>query len=336
MIQTGDDGQSQNAAGKTFGGIVSGGLAAGLPGAIIGGVTGLLGQIGAKKRAENQIKQQQQLNEHAAATNYKYGEMAAQNAYARQQEMYERTLEDNSAAAQKKRYEEAGMNPALMMAGGAGSGNGVVAGAPQAATGGAIAGQADSPVAKGMLTGQRIQTGLQMAQMQANIELTQAQARELNTRADKTGGVDTNLTNLQAEFQKIENKRAETKEAIESAQKPAHIEQATFLANQMWIQYQTIIEEYENAHWTNEGTQADWQEKREQARLETRNMTINLLVKAAQIANLEKSSDKLKEEAELIHTEGQWELFYRNNWKIFRILDLSQGMLTRMSDSLLR
>ena len=53
---------------------------------IIGGASGILNVLGIGRK--KQIRQQKEMAENAAKINYKYGEMAARNAFERQQVLY--------------------------------------------------------------------------------------------------------------------------------------------------------------------------------------------------------------------------------------------------------
>ena len=53
---------------------------------ILGNITGIGSMLGIGKR--RQIRQQKEMAENAAKINYKYGEMAAENAFERQQVLY--------------------------------------------------------------------------------------------------------------------------------------------------------------------------------------------------------------------------------------------------------
>ena len=56
---------------------------------IIGSASGILNMLGVGRK--KQIAQQKEMVENAAKINYKYGEMAANNAFERQQVLYNRT-----------------------------------------------------------------------------------------------------------------------------------------------------------------------------------------------------------------------------------------------------
>ena len=62
--------------------------------------------------------------ENAAKINYKYGEMAAENAFERQQVLYNRTYQDQSYANKVAQMDAAGLSPGLMYGGGGASGGG--------------------------------------------------------------------------------------------------------------------------------------------------------------------------------------------------------------------
>lgn len=94
-----------------------------------------------------QVRQQQRLNESAAETNYRWGEKAAQNAYNRQMQMYERSYADQSYSAMVNQLRDAGLSVGLIYGnGGSGGQGGAMTGAPMGDTGGAVAGQANKPM----------------------------------------------------------------------------------------------------------------------------------------------------------------------------------------------
>ena len=59
---------------------------------ILGSITGIGSMLGIGRR--RQIRQQKEMVENAAKINYKYGEMAAENAFERQQVLYNRSYRD--------------------------------------------------------------------------------------------------------------------------------------------------------------------------------------------------------------------------------------------------
>lgn len=174
---------------------------------VASGAMSLFNKPNSYKNMAKQRYQQNELNEQAAKTNFNWGEKAADSAFARQMQAYERTLIEESPEAMVKRYKAAGLNPALMYEGGGGQ-IGSMSAAPQAETGGAQAGQADSPAQMQMASANKLRIGLEAAQLQSQIALTQAQTENIRTQTDKTKGVDTeeaasridlNNANLQSE-----------------------------------------------------------------------------------------------------------------------------------------
>ena len=65
---------------------------------ILSGASGILNMLGIGRK--KQIRQQKEMVENAAKINYKYGEMAAENAFERQQVLYNRTYQDQSYSNQ--------------------------------------------------------------------------------------------------------------------------------------------------------------------------------------------------------------------------------------------
>lgn len=169
---------------------ITGGLSNGISGGISGAATAfigdLIGHIGWKRKLKQQVKAQQKLNEQAAKLNYEYGEKAAENAFARQLQMYERTYEDQSYAAMRKQMEDAGLSVGLMYGGnGSGGAGGATTGAPQGETGGAVAGQAPNAAEMAALGIQQQQIGLALASQRAEIDLKEAQTEEVEARAEE-------------------------------------------------------------------------------------------------------------------------------------------------------
>lgn len=147
----------------------------------ISGITGSLSAIlntlgiGRKK----QIRQQKEMAENAAKINYKYGEMAAENAFERQQVLYNRTYQDQSYANQVAQMDAAGLSPSLMYGkGGAGGGGaGSTTGAPMGATGAVGAGSAADP-------NMQLQALMSLRQVRMTERKNEAEINLLNTQAD--------------------------------------------------------------------------------------------------------------------------------------------------------
>ena len=79
---------------------------------IIGNASGIFNMLGIGRK--KQIRQQKEMAENAARINYKYGEMAAENAFERQQVLYNRTYQDQSYANKVAQMDAAGLSPGLM------------------------------------------------------------------------------------------------------------------------------------------------------------------------------------------------------------------------------
>ena len=151
------------------------GIANPLAGAI-GSASGILNMLGVGRK--KQIQQQKEMVENAAKINYKYGEMAAENAFERQQVLYNRTYQDQSYANQVAQMDAAGLSPGLMYGkGGAGGGGaGSTTGAPMGATGAAGAGTAADPNAQ-------LQALMSLRQVRMNERKNEAEINLLNTQA---------------------------------------------------------------------------------------------------------------------------------------------------------
>ena len=143
----------------------------------IGGISGIFNALGIGKG--RQIRQQKEMAENAAKINYKYGEMAARNAFERQQVLYDRTYQDQSYASQVAQMDAAGLSPSLMYSkGGAGGGGaGSTTGAPMGATGAVGAGMAADPNA-------RLQSLMSLRQVRMSERKNEAEVNLLNTQAE--------------------------------------------------------------------------------------------------------------------------------------------------------
>lgn len=144
---------------------------------IIGDASGILNMLGVGRK--KQIRQQKEMVENAAKINYKYGEMAAENAFERQQVLYNRTYQDQSYANQVAQMDAAGLSPGLMYGkGGAGGGGaGSTTGAPMGATSAAGAGAAADP-------NMQLQALMSLRQVRMNERKNEAEINLLNTQAD--------------------------------------------------------------------------------------------------------------------------------------------------------
>lgn len=144
---------------------------------IVGDASGILNTLGIGRR--RQIRQQKEMVENAAQINYKYGEMAAENAFERQQVLYNRTYQDQSYANQVAQMDAAGLSPGLMYGkGGAGGGGaGSTTGAPIGATGATGAGSAADP-------NMQLQALMSLRQVRMSERKNEAEINLLNTQAE--------------------------------------------------------------------------------------------------------------------------------------------------------
>lgn len=152
---------------------------------IIGSASGILNVLGVGRK--KQIRQQKEMVENAAKINYKYGEMAAENAFERQQVLYNRTYQDQSYANQVAQMDAAGLSPGLMYGkGGAGGGGaGSTTGAPIGATGAVGAGAAADPNAQLQALMSLRQVRMNERKNEAEINLLDTQAEALKAQAGK-------------------------------------------------------------------------------------------------------------------------------------------------------
>lgn len=178
-------------------------------GSIAGGLAGSATNWASSKifggsEDKRQQKQQNALNEQAAETNYKYGEMAAQNAFDRQMQAYERSFEDQTASAQVKRLKEAGLNPALMYGGGAAGGQpGQMVSTGQPSAGGAQAGAAEGGASKQQAATNSIMAGLEMQRQKSEIAVNESTAAKQQAEAKSV--TESTKTEVQKRDQFLEN-----------------------------------------------------------------------------------------------------------------------------------
>ena len=144
---------------------------------IMGDISSIGNMLGIGRRRK--IRDQKEMAENAAKINYKYGEMAAKNAFERQQVLYERTYQDQSYANQVAQMDAAGLSPGLMYGkgGGGGGGAGSTTGAPMGATGATGAGSAADPNAQ-------LQALMSLRQVRMSERKNEAEIKLLNTQAE--------------------------------------------------------------------------------------------------------------------------------------------------------
>lgn len=164
---------------------------------IIGDASSILNVLGVGRR--RQIRQQKEMAENAAKINYKYGEMAAENAFERQQVLYDRTYQDQSYANKVAQMDAAGLSPGLMYGkgGGGGGGAGSTTGAPMGATGATGAGSAADP-------NMQLQALMSLRQVRMSERKNEAEVKLLNTQAE---ALEAEASKNQEETQSIIEKR---------------------------------------------------------------------------------------------------------------------------------
>ena len=152
---------------------------------IAGGISGIFSALGIGRK--KQIRQQKEMAENAAKINYKYGEMAAENAFERQQVLYNRTYQDQSYSNKVAQMDAAGLSPGLMYGGGGASGGGAgsTTGAPMGATGAVGAGAAADPNARLQALMSLRQVRMSERKNEAEVNLLNTQAEALKTEATK-------------------------------------------------------------------------------------------------------------------------------------------------------
>lgn len=131
-----------------------------------------------------QMKMQKELMQEQAKLNYEYGERAAQNAYQREQAMYQQSKQDNSFAARKADAMGAGLSPGVLYGstGASGGGAGSTGGSEMGATG-TSGGTAPDPTAGiQTLLGMR-QLKLQEQKNKAEVKLMESQAKAAEAEA---------------------------------------------------------------------------------------------------------------------------------------------------------
>lgn len=172
-------------AASTAANMLTGGLAGGI-GSFLGGLFGK----GNKEKAEREAREMQyahekemmglqyDYNSKAAAQSQEYAkEMNAIN-YQQQNEFFDKTAEYNSAANQKARLEEAGLNPALMYGLGGGQGG---------STGGAGGGSGAAMQGVSNIGTQAVAMGLQAKMQESQIALNNASASKMRMEAAAIG-----------------------------------------------------------------------------------------------------------------------------------------------------
>lgn len=185
-------------------------------GSLISGAIGMIGgAISDRRNYKNQLKlmeQQQQYNKELgeinqgyakemAAINQQYALQAGKQSHLYNQQMWDYTNYEN----QVKHLEAAGLNPALLY--GQGGGGGATAAGGAVGNGQGTAGQAPSGGSPQAIKSQIVEgagMGVQLGLMEAQAEALKAKAAKDNADAEKTAGVDTELTKSLIALNKVE------------------------------------------------------------------------------------------------------------------------------------
>lgn len=137
---------------------------------------------------KRQVNQQKELQEHAAKTNYEYGEKSAENAFERQMKAYEQSYSDKTLQNQVNQAKDAGLSVGLLYGGGAqGGGEGSLSGGTQG-TGAAGVGAGQAPQAGLEMQGlalmqQGMKNASEIGVMDSQKKLNNAKEKEAENRA---------------------------------------------------------------------------------------------------------------------------------------------------------
>lgn len=249
------------------------------------------------------LEQQRKYTEQAAGINYKYGEMAAEEAYRRQMEMYEKSRQDQSYEAQVADMKKAGLSIGLM-AGGQAGGAGSVGGGTQAQTG---TGAGASPKESGI--------GIEMTKAMTELGLAKAQQRLLEADArgkeienqNKGERLEAELTSIlenientkvQREGQKIVNEWQQIENDIKKATKENVIKGVQYDVEETLQRTRRIITEIEGMDMDNEIKERTKEDTIKTVTATLKNIMMDTTLKAAEIKATE-SGTRLTNEMRL-------------------------------------
>jgi len=176
----------------------------GMVGKGVGAASSVAGALLANTRRKQQMADQKQLMEVQQKNQMALNEQGQKLA----QENWDYTNAEN----QKRHYENAGLNVGLMY-GGSGAGATLSSGSGGGAAGGSAPTQDNAIGQAGKDLGIM---GIQMAQLQSQVELNKALANKANAEATKTGGVDTELAGANKALTEMNTKNAEVKNQLDS------------------------------------------------------------------------------------------------------------------------
>ena len=239
-------------------------------------------------RNQEQLNQQQKLTDMQVRAN----KDLANYGQGLQKEMFEFTYNKQTPEAMKKLYEEAGMNPALMM-GGANNVGGTTTG--NASTGSASAGQSANEAEKMQAETARQGMAIQLATQQANIELMKSQAEKNRAEAEAQG------------YQNVENKiKADAIRILEEStndiswtiQGEWEARKATAELNKIKSQVESLIEsnKFENFDKIKETITQAWIDefKMKSKQLDLTDNQINTMIKQLELKRVEIYGDEGK------------------------------------------
>lgn len=230
-------------------------------GAAAGVVSGIVGGLTARKQQQRAHKYNLEYMEKQNEYNKEMQERQQQYSY----DMWDYTNYEN----QRKHMEAAGLNPALVY-GMSGVGGQSASGADGA--GGGL--PANNPAETGMQGfGMAMNTALQAAKLKSEIKLNEEKAREAGAGADKTAGVDTELTEVMT---KVEDKKRELMDS-EIVLNEDH-------ARAFFAEYQKLWQETQGLMVDNEIKGKTKDEKIKQIEIQTINDGLELFEKSSRIA----------------------------------------------------
>lgn len=234
-----------------------------------------------------------------AELNYMYNEMSAEEAQRREEELYNSLY---SPGAKMKQLQDAGLSPGLFYSGGAAAGTGGVNAPKGAGASGIHAPTVNAPELFD------INGAMNAAKVKSEIDLNRAQARKLNTDADFTSGVQTDLTNatitqLGAQTKNIEaktigeqldNTYKETRNYIQDMTTQSQIEQVYYKTENIAKQTKHLESLIDRVEQDKEFYNSAYPKMIEKLDLENQNIYADTLLKGSQIELNEAQKEGIK------------------------------------------
>lgn len=268
----------------------------GIVAALVGGAINMGGTALQNKFNKENIKETAELN-------YMYNEMSAEEAQRREEELYNSLY---SPGAKMKQIQDAGLSPGLFYSGGAAAGTGGV----NAPKGAGASGQHALPVNAPELFD--INGAMNAAKIKSEIDLNKAQARKLNTDADYTSGVQTDLANatitqlgaqtknLEAKTigEKLDNSYKEVRNFIQDMTSQTQIEQMYYKTENIRTETKHLESLIERVEQDKEFYNSAYPKMIEKIDLENRNIYADTLLKGSQIELNEAQKEGIKAQIE--------------------------------------